>query len=204
MGQYQAHPTASAPGSPLHTATPLSLQRSASIKAKTRKPLPYNPATHPPSLPPAPLSPEMRTVDLPLMTPTRTRSREDESRRPSLPGVREFSGAQGFLLDFDDSSGSSRLSTAVVANGGDDTALHKQNGIDGVRAEEAKKADDEDDIPLETEEDVKEAKVNRKVSEGLSQWPMIWQLINQIADLEITNASLLAINRSLEGERHRP
>lgn len=98
----------------------------------------------------------MRTVDLPLMTPTR--SREDDSRRPSLPGPgrQEFTATQGVLLQFDRPE-RDRLSGSTTVDEVADTSLDVVEGL-------IKDSDevDEVDIPLETEEDVKEARINRK------------------------------------------
>lgn len=145
----------------------------------------------------------MRTVELPLMTPTR--SREDECRRPSLGGIQEYvSTGQGVLLQFEQSqfeqaqAGQGRLSgsTTVEEPGEMDTSVEegKSREVDEI---------DEVDLGLETEEDVKEAKTNRKVCLSLAtstRCQNVKVLMLQIADLEITNASLLAINRSLEGD----
>ena len=182
--QIQLHPTASAPGSPLRSSTPLYPQRSTSIQAKHRRPLPYNPAVHPLNLPPAPMSPEMRTVELPLMTPTR--SREDISRRPSLGGLLDYTAmghghgqGQGVLLQFEQLDqaqaqpgqvASSGLSGGQVTLSGSTTVAEPAEidlGEDGQEEEGKSRVEDEIDeveLALETEEDVKEAKTNRKVS----------------------------------------
>lgn len=186
MSQIPLHPTASAPGSPHHPSTPLSLQRSVSIKSTARRMLPYNPTTQVPRLPTTPLSPEMRTVDLPMMTPTRTRSREDPIRRPSLLGSGTGRVDDGGLLNFD---GPERTSddTVVGSSGDQDKSIEGEQDISEI------------DILLDTEDDVVEARVNRKVRPD----PLVIRASranDKIADLEITNASLLAINRSLEGK----
>jgi hypothetical protein len=150
MSQIPLHPTASAPGSPHHHSTPLGIPRSASIKGTARRMLPYNP-TQAPNLPSTPLSPEMRTVDLPMMTPTRTRSREDPIRRPSLlgPAVGRDDGA---LLSFDEPEQISD-ETAVGSAGDQDKSVEGEpQDISEI------------DVLLDAEDDVVEARVNRKVS----------------------------------------
>ncbi|WWC66938.1 uncharacterized protein I206_100845 [Kwoniella pini CBS 10737] len=179
------HPTASAPTSPIPSSTPShdKLPRSAHktnghIKAK----LPYHPyGGHPPSLPPPPHSPELRTVALPSLTPAR--SSEEWSRTTSSQGygssnIRKFSGTSSEfsagILEMRKEDARDRLSgmTAVAV---DDTA---------TKLGEAKIGDQDVDNVLGA--DAEEAKVNRK-----------------IADLEISNKSLLAINKTLEATKSK-
>lgn len=106
------------------------------------------------------MSPEMRTVDLPLMTPTR--SREDDSRRPSLSGIQEYpSTGQGVLLQFDEvQEGHGELVARSSAK------VEEPAEIDSGAEEGRSRVEDEIDevdLALETTEDVKEAKTNRKV-----------------------------------------
>lgn len=155
VSQIPMHPTASAPGSPHHPSTPLSLQRSASIKSSARRMLPYNPMVQAPHIPATPLSPEMRTVDLPTMTPTRTRSREDSSRRPSLLGSVISGDDGGPLLRFDEPE--QRNDETVV----DSTRSHDKL-VEGEPQDIS-----EIDILLDTEDDVAEARVNRKVCQAV-------------------------------------
>jgi hypothetical protein len=92
----------------------------------------------------------MRTVELPLMTPTRTRSREDDSRRPSLPGIAERAD-NGPLLRFDPPEQSIDIGTS------------SESGLDDKSVEGDPNDISEIDAILETEDDVAEARVNRKV-----------------------------------------
>jgi hypothetical protein len=152
MSQIPMHPTASAPGSPHQLPTSLGLTRSASIRSTARRMLPYNPTTQAPHLPSTPLSPEMRTVELPMMTPTRTRSREDPIRRPSLLGSGSGRVDNGALLSFDEPEQISD-ETAVGSAGDQDKSVEGEpQDISEI------------DILLDTEDDVAEARVNRKVS----------------------------------------
>ena len=97
----------------------------------------------------------MRTVDLPMMTPTRTRSREDPIRRPSLPGRVIGSLDHGALLQFDEPEQAQLSGSTAVEDGA---------GADDKSVEEVDPNDiNEVDGLLDVEEDVTEARVNRKV-----------------------------------------
>jgi hypothetical protein len=152
MGQIPQHPTASAPGSPQHSAIPLGLHRSSSIQTKTKRGLPFNPAIHAPALPSTPLSPEVRTIDLPMMTPTR--SREDPARRPSLP--LRVSAPFEHGLDFDTEGGG--ITGTSGSSEGEHGGETLGNSVDGTEPQDISEVD----ILLE-DEDVVEAKINRKV-----------------------------------------
>ncbi|GFZ50288.1 hypothetical protein JCM24511_08044 [Saitozyma sp. JCM 24511] len=178
---FSQHPAASAPSSPHQPTTALyEPPLSAGRAAHRRAPLPYNPYTHhPPSLPPPPLSPELRTVALPLLTPGRSSDEysrpSSEARRISISGSEVSEVVSALLEQVSASSGRperDRLSGSTAV----DEDTNEDKGKDQI-------ADVE--VVLDGEaDDVEEAKVNRKV-----------------ADLEISNASLLAINRSLEATK---
>jgi len=98
----------------------------------------------------------MRTVELPMMTPTRTRSREDPIRRPSLLGSGSGRVDDGALLSFDEPEQISD-ETAVGSAGDQDKSVEGEpQDISEI------------DILLDTEDDVAEARVNRKVSKHYS------------------------------------
>jgi hypothetical protein len=99
----------------------------------------------------------MRTVDLPMMTPTRTRSREDPDpvRRPSLPGRVIERLDNGALLQFDEPEQGQLSGTTAVEDG----AAVDDKSIDGVDPNDISEIDG----MLDVEEDVMEARVNRKV-----------------------------------------
>lgn len=97
----------------------------------------------------------MRTVELPMMTPTRTRSREDPIRRASLPGRVIGSLDHGALLQFDEPE-QAQLSGS--------TAVEEGPAVNDKSVEEVDPNDiSEIDGMLDVEEDVTEARVNRKV-----------------------------------------
>ncbi|WWC58008.1 uncharacterized protein I303_100543 [Kwoniella dejecticola CBS 10117] len=178
------HPTASAPTSPLPPSTPTlgkPPQSAHKPNGHAKVKLPYNPhGVFPPSLPPPPHSPELRTVALPSLTPAR--SSEEWSRTTSSQGygssLRKYSGTSseygGSILEMRKEEARDRLSgmTAVAV---DDTA---------EKLGETKIGDQDVDVVLGA--DAEEAKVNRK-----------------IADLEISNKSLLAINKTLEATKSK-
>ncbi|WVQ94055.1 hypothetical protein IAU59_001133 [Kwoniella sp. CBS 9459] len=173
------HPTASAPTSPMQPSTPLPdsshrpAPRSSGLSAHTRARLPYNPhMAHPPPLPPPPISPELKTVALPSLTPAR--SSEEWSRTGSSMGqtssIRKLSGAgSAGGSELSEEKERDRLSGATAVEVADEPGMGKEG-------------DGEVDVVLGA--DMEEAKINRKV-----------------ADLEISNASLLAINKMLEATK---
>ncbi|WVQ64701.1 uncharacterized protein L199_002868 [Kwoniella botswanensis] len=174
------HPTASAPTSPVPSSSPphhhTSHRNGIHVHPKTK--LPYHPhGAPPPSLPRPPTSPELRTVALPAMTPGR--SSEELSRTTSSQGTggfRKFSGT------------SSDMSGPLMEMRKDESRdrLSGATAVDDVelRLGEVKIVDQDMDAVMEA--DAEEAKVNRK-----------------IADLEISNASLLAINKTLEATKSK-
>ncbi|WRT63610.1 uncharacterized protein IL334_000533 [Kwoniella shivajii] len=178
------HPAASAPTSPIPSSTPSS-NRSPRIAPRssghshTRPKLPFHPhGTHIPPLPPPPLSPELKTVALPSMTPAR--SSGEWSRTASSQGY--FTGSRKLSETSSEFDGPltemkkddrDRLSGATVV----------ENDVIGSSA--VSKAGDQD-VDVVLEYDAEEAKINRKA-----------------ADLEISNASLLAINKTLEATKSK-
>ncbi|WVF66440.1 hypothetical protein IAT40_001180 [Kwoniella sp. CBS 6097] len=176
------HPTASAPTSPMPPSTPLPetshrpAPRSSGLGAHARTKLPYNPhMAHPPPLPVPPLSPELKTVALPALTPAR--SSEDWSRAGSSMGQ---------------TSSSIRKLSGTGSGVGSDLSIEKERDrLSGATAVEVQVADEpnmekegEGEVDVVLGADMEEARVNRKV-----------------ADLEISNASLLAINKMLEATK---
>ena len=97
----------------------------------------------------------MRTVDLPMMTPTRTRSREDPIRRPSLPGRVIGSLDHGALLQFDEPEQAQLSGSTAVEDG----PAVDDKSVEGVDPNDISEIDG----MLDVEEDVTEARVNRKV-----------------------------------------
>ncbi|KAK8849390.1 hypothetical protein IAR55_004722 [Kwoniella newhampshirensis] len=179
LAHVSPHPTASAPTSPgpFSTSTFSDIPRSAPRNhPHIRARLPFNPHTnHPPPLPRPPESPELRPVDLPILTPARSSeewSRAGSSSRKYSASESEHSGVL-LKIDMDDVSPENRdrLSGATAVN----VEVMDVGGKEG---------DVEVDEVLET--NAEEAKVNRK-----------------IADLEISNASLLAINKTLEATKSK-
>ncbi|WWC85708.1 uncharacterized protein L201_000574 [Kwoniella dendrophila CBS 6074] len=198
------HPTASAPTSPIPPSTPtlshhhqnyvddglnklhknntFSHTHHNHTKSKTKLPY-YNPNGYPPSLPPLPISPELKTVALPSLTPAR--SSEDWSRTNSSQGygtstsIRKYSGTSSGLSD-----GQLPQLKEQQDNEGNRDRL---SGITAVEDHgESSKLNDGQDVDVVLEEDAQQAKINRK-----------------IADLEISNASLLAINKTLEATKSK-
>ncbi|OCF40091.1 hypothetical protein I317_06104 [Kwoniella heveanensis CBS 569] len=173
------HPTASAPTSPMQPSTPLpdafdrTAPRTSGLNAHSRPKLPYNPhMAHPPPLPPPPISPELKTVALPALTPARLS--EEWSRAGSSMGqsssIRKLSGTgSGFSSDLSAEKERDRLSGATAVE---------------VAHEPDREKDGDGEVDVVLGADMEEAKMNRKV-----------------ADLEISNASLLAINKMLEATK---
>ncbi|WWD20012.1 hypothetical protein CI109_104485 [Kwoniella shandongensis] len=173
------HPTASAPTSPIPFSNPAfgdpprSAPRNLS-HAHGRPRLPFNPHTnHPPPLPLPPGSPELKPVDLPVITPAR--SSEEWSRTGTSSRKYSASGSERSAVLLDMTSERDRLSGATAV----EVEVVDENGLALTKGRDV----EVDDV-LET--NAEEAKVNRK-----------------IADLEISNASLLAINKMLEATKSK-
>ncbi|WVW81681.1 hypothetical protein I302_103676 [Kwoniella bestiolae CBS 10118] len=175
------HPTASAPTSPVPSSSPPHTSHRNNIHSKTK--LPYHPhGSHPPSLPRPPISPELRTVALPALTPAL--SSEEWSRTNSSQGYGSVGGTGSRKF----SGTSSELSGPLAEMKKDDSRdrLSGATAVDDVEVKlgDVKIGDQDMDVVLGA--DAEEAKVNRK-----------------IADLEISNASLLAINKTLEATKSK-
>ncbi|WVQ79546.1 hypothetical protein IAT38_001645 [Cryptococcus sp. DSM 104549] len=200
------HPIASAPNTPNPYPVPILADPPHSAQRAhggSRPRLPFNyTATAPPTLPIAPGSPEMRVVALPPVSPGRSSTEMSRSgssaRRFSDHGSGVGSDSGEVLLD-------------LRAGGGDRNGHHRGMGIvealetvelhgapvgehpdaaDGVQRREVDAEDTSQRDDAEVDDmlgaDAHEAKINRK-----------------IADLEISNASLLAINKMLEATKSK-
>ncbi|RXK38895.1 hypothetical protein M231_03844 [Tremella mesenterica] len=153
---HKQHPTC--PVTPLADASP-----QLSVGTKHRK-MPVNPAVHhPPHFPLPPHSPQLRLVDLPLLTPFQTPTDWNKSLPPAA------GSASGSELGY---------RSAVVEV--------QQVSIDDDTSSAISDELENPDVNVVLNAEVDEAKINRK-----------------IADLEISNASLLAINKSLEATKAR-
>ncbi|WVQ75258.1 hypothetical protein IAR50_004871 [Cryptococcus sp. DSM 104548] len=212
------HPTASAPTSPIPGSSlsssrhlpdaPLSAQRPRGY-SKSRLPAHgFSHTHHPPSLPLPPSSPELRPVALPVMTPGKG--------TPGTPGSEkgvgwERSEGEGTGVDGGDAEGGgvpAGLPWLGLGSGdgaGRDSLAravrHLSLGPDGHPYENGHKIEglpvsgyEQEQVGEERDDEVgdmlgvtaEQAKVNRK-----------------IADLEISNASLMAINKMLEATKSK-
>ncbi|KAL7424817.1 hypothetical protein Q5752_000501 [Cryptotrichosporon argae] len=175
--------------------------------ARLRPHLPWNPHSNPPPpLPQPPISPTLRTIALPSMTPTgSTHEREWAGSNACDSGDRRFS-ASGSDLSVPGMSGLAgmhgagriggrperdRMSGSTAVDEDDDGKAGTTDKIDhradGAMVEidgELDGSGSRDEIDIVLDVDARQAKVDRK-----------------IADLEISNMSLLAINRSLEATK---
>ncbi|KAK4683668.1 hypothetical protein P7C73_g6565, partial [Tremellales sp. Uapishka_1] len=157
--------------------------------SRTRTALPFNPhAYHPPALPLPPLSPTLKSIALPAITPVRSRDEYPHS------GAFSTSGSEISLVGGVTSSQSSEIGKSAGRLSGI-TAVDEEGGSD-----DSKREVEEGDIVLET--DAQQAKVDRKASQAVMlPHEHGLMLVTQIADLEISNASLMAINQALEATK---
>ncbi|WVR03348.1 hypothetical protein IAU60_000339 [Kwoniella sp. DSM 27419] len=197
MAYLLQHPTMSAPTSPVPGA-----QASARLPrvSGTAARLLRNPhMAQPAPLPPTPTSPEVRTIDLPMLTPVRS-SEEWSRASSSVSSSDRRKPSVDVSASESEMSHLSRLSHSAIEPDmkevWDRDRLSGATAVDEVTHGERVKFDldagtggqDGGEGDEEVEEvlgaDAEEAKVNRKV-----------------ADLEISNASLLAINKMLEATK---
>ncbi|KAI9638690.1 uncharacterized protein MKK02DRAFT_32078 [Dioszegia hungarica] len=219
---YNQDPIASCPPSPHHTALPPSSHLKSTGRRMPEYPYTARPGAGVPALPlPLPPEPGVRTVELPLLTPTVTRERErdgeglrkgsqsgSEVDRRGSAGLSSLSGEGGGVVGLGFDSGFDRRVSGGGGSGvGSGSATGRRVSVDPTRAgvEDGTSAGDRGgagDVPLRDEGGKREGERDDDGgAEGMTDDNGIVEearINRKVADLEISNASLLAINRSLE------